>query len=54
MSAPSPRIIHVIESLTAGTSTFLVQATRELAASGPEPVREFLHRGRVGLAVETQ
>ena len=29
-------------------------APRELAASGPEPVREFLHRGRVGLAVETQ
>jgi phospholipid/cholesterol/gamma-HCH transport system ATP-binding protein len=26
---------------------------RELADSGPEPVREFLHRGRASLAVET-
>ena len=28
-------------------------APRELADRGPEPVREFLHRGRASLAVET-
>ena len=30
-----------------------VGAPRELAGRGPEPVREFLHRGRASLAVET-
>lgn len=34
MSSASPKIIHVTESMAAGTLAFLVQATRELAASG--------------------
>jgi glycosyltransferase involved in cell wall biosynthesis len=34
MSAPAPRIIHVTESMAAGTLTFLAQATRQLAEAG--------------------
>jgi phospholipid/cholesterol/gamma-HCH transport system ATP-binding protein len=40
--------------LSAENKTMIaVGSPRELAGSGPEPVREFLHRGRAGLAVAT-
>lgn len=44
MLARPPRIVHVTESLAAGTLGFLVQATRELAAAGVEQHLLFAQR----------